>query len=82
MVNNFKKKNKKIWISIISVVILSLFVIGLIVYNKLGGDRNAQKIKMENESSQSTNSLSSATSSISFGDKPVDINPPSLTIPK
>ena len=81
MVNNFKKKNKKIWISIISVVILSLFVIGLIVYNKLGGDRNAQKIKMENQSSQSTNSLSS-TSSISFGDKPVDINPPSLTIPK
>ncbi len=82
MVNNFKKKNKKIWIAIITVVILSLFVVGLIVYNKLGGDRNAQKVKMENESSQSTNSSSSTSSSVGFGDKPVDINPPSLTIPK
>lgn len=82
MVNNFNKKNKKIWAAIIAFVILSVIVIGLIVYNKLGGDRNAQKIKMEAESSQSISSSSNSNNATSFGDKPVDINPPSLTIPK
>ena len=83
MVNNFRNKNKKIWYSIILFAILSVVVIGLIVYNKLGENRNVNRVNMAGESSQSmTSSTSNSANSNSFGDKPMDIMPPALTIPK
>ncbi|MBC7405939.1 MAG: hypothetical protein H7230_00495 [Candidatus Parcubacteria bacterium] len=83
MVNNFRNKNKKIWYSIILFAILSVVVIGLIVYNKLGENRSVNRVNMAGDSSQSmTSSLPNSASSQSFGDKPMDIMPPALTIPK
>ena len=83
MVNNFRNKNKKIWYAIILFAMLSVLAIGLIVFNKLGENRNVNRVNMPGESSQSmTKSAPNSASSKSFGDKPVDIMPPALTIPK
>lgn len=83
MVNNFRNKNKKIWYAIILFAMLSVLAIGLIVYNKLGENRNVNRVNMAGESSQPMASgASSSVGSTSFGDKPMDIQPPSLTIPQ
>ena len=81
MINNLNNKNKKIWYAIIIVAVLSVLVIGLILLNKLGTDRDAQKVNIDADSSQSISSVSSSSSnSTSFGDTPNEIDPPSLTL--